>query len=61
MEKTILTMNEASEYTGLSKGRLYRLTMDKKISFSKPGGKLIFFEKKDLDEYLLSNKTFKQD
>ncbi len=60
MEKTILNMNEASEYTGLSKGRLYRLTMDKKISFSKPGGKLIFFEKKDLDEYLLSNKTIKQ-
>lgn len=60
MEKTILTMDEASKYTGISKGHLYKLTMDKKISFSKPGGKLIFFEKKDLDEYLLSNKTIKQ-
>lgn len=60
MEKTIFSMNEASEYTGISKGHLYKLTMDKKISFSKPGGKLIFFTKDDLDDYLLSNKTIKQ-
>jgi excisionase family DNA binding protein len=54
--KTILTFSEASEYTGMSKSYLYKLTSTKKISYSKPNGKIIFFEKEDLDKWMMSNK-----
>lgn len=54
-----MKMGEASEYTGLSKSQLYKLTMSNKINFSKPGGKVIFIEKKELDNYLLSGKNKK--
>jgi excisionase family DNA binding protein len=41
-KQTILTVNEAAEYTRLSKPTLYRLTSTKKIPFLKVGGKLLF-------------------
>lgn len=56
MEKTILNLAELSVYTGISKSYLYKLTHLGKIPFSKPFGKLIFFDKKDVDSWLLSNK-----
>ena len=56
MEKTILNLSELSEYTGTSKSYLYKLTHLGKIPFSKPFGKLIFFDKIDVDSWLLSNK-----
>ena len=56
MEKTILNLTELSAYTGISKSYLYKLTHLGKISFSKPFGKLIFFEKSEVDKWLLSNK-----
>jgi excisionase family DNA binding protein len=54
MEKTILTFSEALEFTGLSRAQLYRLTSRKEIPHSKPGGKLIYFLKKDLESYMMS-------
>jgi len=56
MEKTILNLTELSVYTGISKSYLYKLTHLGKIPFSKPFGKLIFFDKNDVDSWLLSNK-----
>jgi excisionase family DNA binding protein len=56
MEKTILNLSELSVYSGISKSYLYKLTHLGKIPFSKPFGKLIFFEKKEIDNWLLSNK-----
>jgi len=58
--KTVLTFSEASQYTGISKSYLYKLTSARKISHSKPSGKLIFFEKEELDKWLLSNKITPQ-
>ena len=54
MEKTILTFRQAMEFTGLSRAQLYRLTSLKEIPHSKPGGKLIYFLKKDLENYMMS-------
>jgi excisionase family DNA binding protein len=58
--KTVLTFTEASQYTGISKSYLYKLTSARKISHSKPSGKLIFFEKEELDKWLMSNKITPQ-
>lgn len=53
--KTVLTIDDASEYTGLSRSYLYKLTAKGEIPFSKPRGKLIYFSKEKLDQWLLSN------
>jgi len=54
--KEVLTFEEASEYTGISRSYLYKLTASKDIPHSKPNGKMIFFEKKKLNEWLLRNQ-----
>lgn len=53
--KEVLTLNEASAYTDYSKSYLYRLVSNGKIPYSKPNGKAIFFERKVLVNWLLSN------
>lgn len=55
--KTYLTMDEAAAYTGMKENQLYHLTSSKQIPFSKPGGKLLFFHKSDLDNYMAGNRT----
>lgn len=54
--KNVLDISDASLYTGLSKSYLYRLTCEKKIPFSRPNGKQIYFAKEELDEWLLQNR-----
>jgi|TARA_R110000868_G_scaffold55266_1_gene171914 excisionase family DNA binding protein len=55
-QKEILTFDEAFGYTGISRSYLYKLTAKGKIPHSKPNGKLLFFEKTKLVEWLLQNK-----
>lgn len=56
INKTVLTIDEVAEYTGLSKSYLYKLTAKGEIPFSKPSGKLIYFSKEKIDKWLLSNQ-----
>lgn len=53
--KEVLTFEEACEYMGISRSFLYKLTSTRKIPHSKPNGKMIFFEKKKLNVWLLQN------
>lgn len=53
--KEVLTFDKASDYTGISRSYLYKLTASGKIPHSKPNGKMVFFEKKKLAEWLLKN------
>ena len=53
--KEILTFEEGSEYTGISKSTLYKMTSAHEIPYHKPHGKLIFFERKELDCWLRQN------
>lgn len=46
-----LTVKDAAEYLGVSTSMIYKLTHRRKIAFHKPGGKKIYFRKKDLDDY----------
>ena len=52
--KEVLTLNEAMSYTGYAKSYLYRLVSDRKIPYSKPNGKAIFFERRTLEKWLMS-------
>lgn len=54
--KKVMTMKEASEFTGFSMAQLYVLTRTRAIPHSKPNGKTIFFDKSELNEWLLKNK-----
>jgi excisionase family DNA binding protein len=56
-QKTVLTFDEAAKYTGLSKSYLYKLTSTGKVPCSKPHGKMIYFERLQLDEWLLKTRA----
>lgn len=56
-QKSVLTFDEAAKFTGLSKSYLYKLTSTGKIAFYKPHGKLIYFEKAELETWLLQNRV----
>jgi excisionase family DNA binding protein len=54
--KKVLTLEEACDYTGISRSYLYKLTSAGIIPHSKPNGKMIFFDIDRLNEWLLQNK-----
>lgn len=56
MEKNILNLSEAANFTGYSKSHLYKLTHYRKIEHYKPNNKNIFFKKEDLEIFLLQGK-----
>lgn len=56
MDNINFTANEAAEYLKISKSLLYKLTSNSVITFSKPNGGKIFFQKKDLDGWVAKNK-----
>ena len=53
--KEVLTFEETCDYTGISRSYLYKLTASGNIPHSKPNGKMIFFEKKKVNNWLLQN------
>lgn len=55
--KEILSFNEAVKYLDVSKSFLYKMTSANKISFSKPNNKLIYFQRIDLDNWMLQNRN----
>ena len=50
-EKTMLTMEEAAIFLGLSVNTVRALTGKRQIPFYKPNGKLIFFDRGELYEW----------
>lgn len=55
-QKTVLNFDEVAAYTGLSKSHLYKLTSTGGIPCYKPSGKHIYFNKSEVDEWLLQNR-----
>ena len=56
VRKKILTLDEASKFLGISKSDLYKRTSSKSIPFFKPSGKLIYFLREDLENWMMSNR-----
>ena len=54
--KIVLNIDEVAQFTGLSKLYLYKLTSKNEIPHSKPNGKNIFFNKSEIEEWLLRNR-----
>lgn len=55
--KNVLTFKEACLYMGISESLLYKLTAANEIPYYKPRGKLNYFEKAELDEWLMQNRV----
>jgi excisionase family DNA binding protein len=55
MQKNVLTFEEAVMFTGLAKSYLYKLTAGGKIPHYKPSGKLIYFNRSELERWMLRN------
>ncbi|WP_353721918.1 helix-turn-helix domain-containing protein [Dyadobacter sp. 676] len=55
--KKVLTFDEAAEYTGLSKSYLYKLTAKGEVPHFKPRAKMIYFNREELETWLLQGKV----
>lgn len=55
--KEVLTSDEAAKYMGISKSYLYKLTMRQEIPHFKPMGKMCYFNRIELEQWLQSNKV----
>ena len=53
-ERVLLTTTEAAHYLGVKPSYLYKMMMRRVIPYYKPGGKLCFFSREDLDAWLTS-------
>ena len=55
LTKYVLCFDEASKFLNLSKSYLYKLTSGNLIPLYKPQGKMLYFEKADLEAWLRQN------
>jgi excisionase family DNA binding protein len=60
-QKKVLNLNEAAELTGFSKSYLYKMTSKGLIPHYKPTGKQIFFNRVELEQWLLNNRQTTQE
>jgi excisionase family DNA binding protein len=56
LAKEVLSFKETLAFLDISSSTLYKLTHKRAISFYKPGGKLIYFKKADLMNWILQNR-----
>lgn len=55
--KEVLTSDEAARYMGISKSYLYKLTMRQQIPHYKPMGKMCYFNRVEIENWLQRNKV----
>jgi excisionase family DNA binding protein len=53
--KKVLSFNEGVKLLGIAKSTVYKMTSAGLIPFSKPNGKLIYFDREKLEAWMLSN------
>lgn len=54
--KEVLTSDETAIYMGVSKSYLYKLMMRKEIPHYKPMGKMCYFNRQELEQWLQQNR-----
>lgn len=55
--KEVLTSEEVSRYMGISLSYLYKLTMRRQIPHYKPLGKMCYFNRVEVEQWLQSNRV----
>ena len=59
--KEVLNLEEASSFLGIAKSTLYKLTGSNSLPYFKPAGKLIFFEKQALLDWVRGAKALSEE
>ena len=59
--KETLTLEEAAAFMGIKRSSLYKMTHEQTIPFYKPNGKMIYFEKSDILDWLRKNLVASND
>lgn len=54
--KEVLTAEEAARYMGISKSYIYKLSMKAEIPCYKPMGKMLYFNRLELEQWLQNNR-----
>ena len=57
VHNVVLTVEDAAAFTGLSRSHIYKLTSAGDIPHYKPNGKYIYFDRKELEAWLLRNRV----
>ena len=55
-QKNVFNFSELKSYTNLSKSYLYQLTSTGGIPCYKPNGKLLYFKREEVEDWMLSNR-----
>ncbi|OAB26926.1 transcriptional regulator, AlpA family [Flavobacterium fryxellicola] len=55
--KQIFTVDDVVNYTGFSKSYVYKLVHKNILPYSKVNNRTLFFEKSEIDSFLLQNKS----
>lgn len=55
--KNVLNMDDVVTLTGLSKGYIYKLTCKKEIPHYKPNGKLVYFDRQEIENWMKQNRV----
>ena len=55
--KNVLDLEDVSALTGLSKSYLYKLTCNKDIPHYKPHGKQVYFDRKEIEDWMKQNRV----
>ncbi len=59
--KEVLNLEEAAAFIGIAKSTLYKMTHQNRLPYYKPAGKLIFFEKKALLDWVRGAKSLSEE
>lgn len=54
--KPVLNFEEGCQYCGIAQSSMYKHTSANRIPHYKPEGKLIYFKREELDEWMLRNR-----
>lgn len=55
LSKETFNVKDFSKYSGFKESYIYKIIDD--VNHSKPNGKMLFFKKEDIDDYLLRNPS----
>ncbi|WP_158211157.1 helix-turn-helix transcriptional regulator [Myroides phaeus] len=56
-QKEMLNVQELSDYIGMSTSSIYKLVYNNVIPFYKPNGKILYFDREEINAWLRQNKS----
>ena len=57
LSKNVLSIDDVVVLTGLSKSHIYKLTSSRQLPCYKPNGKLMYFDKAEVEEWMRQNRV----